>query len=337
MKDKFNNAVGPQVRVDKPKSGKIIPVLAVVFMLAGLQSATQFFAYEFGYQPQLGTHYQHIYAPWSILIWSYKWWGHFQVSIMKAAGVGMTVTAIGLLGLMVAKMVGANSAKINPYLHGSARWANQHDIERAGLLPRPITGWQQLTGQKNPSSDGVYVGAWLDKKGVTRYLRHNGAEHVLCYAPTRSGKGVGLVIPTLLSWEHSAVITDLKGELWELTSGWRQSHARNKVLRFEPASLSGGVHWNALDEIRLATEYEVGDVQNLATLLVDPDGKGLETHWQKTAQALLVGVILHVLYKAQQEGTRRQLTRRRCPPLKSRARNCRVMDGNGHLRTCARQ
>ena len=54
MKDKFNNAVGPQVRVDHPKSGKIIPVLAVVFMLAGLQSATQFFANEFGYQPQLG-------------------------------------------------------------------------------------------------------------------------------------------------------------------------------------------------------------------------------------------------------------------------------------------
>ena len=147
------------------------------------------------------------------------------------------------------------------------------------------------------------MGAWLDKKGITRYLRHNGAEHVLCYAPTRSGKGVGLVIPTLLSWEHSAVITDLKGELWELTSGWRQKYARNKVLRFEPASLNGRVHWNALDEIRLATEYEVGDVQNLATLLVDPDGKGLETHWQKTAQALLVGVILHVLYKAQQEGT----------------------------------
>ena len=164
-------------------------------------------------------------------------------------------------------MVAANSAKTNPYLHGSARWANQQDIEKAGLLPRPITFWQQLTGQQKPASEGVYVGAWLDKKGVTRYLRHNGAEHVLCYAPTRSGKGVGLVIPTLLSWEHSAVITDLKGELWALTSGWRQKYARNKVLRFEPAALSGGVYWNALDEIRLATEYEVGDVQNLSTLL----------------------------------------------------------------------
>jgi type IV secretion system protein VirD4 len=303
MKDKFNNAVGPQVRVDKTNDGLLIPVLAVVFMLAGLQSSTQYFANEFGYQIQLGTHYQHIYAPWRILLWTYHWWGPLQLSLMRAAAVGITVTATGLLGLMVVKMVAANSAKTNPYLHGSARWANQHDIERAGLLPRPITVWQQLTGKKKLASDGVYVGAWLDKKGVTRYLRHNGAEHVLCYAPTRSGKGVGLVIPTLLSWEHSAVITDLKGELWALTSGWRQKYAGNKVLRFEPAAVSGGVYWNALDEIRLTTEYEVGDVQNLATLLVDPDGKGLITHWQKTAQALLVGVILHVLYKAQQEGT----------------------------------
>jgi type IV secretion system protein VirD4 len=303
MKDKFNNAVGPQVRVDKPKAGQLISVLAIVFMLAGLQSATQFFAHEFGYPSQLGPHYQHLYAPWSILLWAYQWWGLFQLSLMRAAAVGMTVTSTGLLSLMVAKVVAANSAKTNPYLHGSARWANQQDIEKAGLLPRPITFWQQLTGQQKPASEGVYVGAWLDKKGVTRYLRHNGAEHVLCYAPTRSGKGVGLVIPTLLSWEHSAVITDLKCELWALTSGWRQKYARNKVLRFEPAALSGGVYWNALDEIRLATEYEVGDVQNLATLLVDPDGKGLATHWQKTAQALLVGVILHVLYKAQQEGT----------------------------------
>lgn len=303
MKDRFNNHVGPQVRVDKPKSRLIIPVLAIFVMIAGLQSATQFFAYEFRYQPQLGVNFHHIYLPWSILIWAHQWVGLFQASIMKAAGIGMTVSASGLLVLMVAKMMTANSSKVNPYLHGSARWANQHDIEMAGLLPRPITFWQKLKGKETLPSAGVYVGAWKDKKGVTRYLRHNGAEHVLCYAPTRSGKGVGLVIPTLLSWEQSVVVTDLKGELWELTTGWRQKHARNKVLRFEPASLNGSVRWNALDEIRLATEYEVGDVQNLSTLLVDPDGKGLETHWQKTAQALLVGVILHVLYKAKNEGT----------------------------------
>ena len=121
----------------------------------------------------------------------------------------MTVSAAGLLGLAVTKMVLANSAKLNPYLHGSARWANVKDIEASGLLPRPRSFWQLLTGKALPTSAGVYVGAWLDKQGKQRYLRHNGPEHVLCYAPTRSGKGVGLVMPTLLSWGESAVITDL--------------------------------------------------------------------------------------------------------------------------------
>jgi type IV secretion system protein VirD4 len=111
------------------------------------------------------------------------------------------------------------------------------------------------------------------------------------------------VVPTLLSWGESAVITDLKGELWALTAGWRRQHAKNRVLRFEPAAANGSVCWNPLDEIRIGTEHEVGDVQNLATLIVDPDGRGLESHWQKTSQALLVGVILHALYKATNEGT----------------------------------
>ncbi|MGL5334986.1 MAG: type IV secretory system conjugative DNA transfer family protein, partial [Enterovibrio sp.] len=65
----------------------------------------------------------------------------------------------------------------------------------------------------------------------------------------------------------------------------------------------GGICWNPLDEIRLGTEYEVGDVQNLAMLIVDPDGRGLDSHWQKTSYALLVGVILHALYRARAEGT----------------------------------
>src|SRR6185503_17416252 len=149
----------------------------------------------------------------------------------------------------------------------------------------------RLAGKGPQSSGGVYVGAWLDARGRQHYLRHDGPEHVLCYAPTRSGKGVGLIVPTLLSWPESAVITDLKGELWELTAGWRKLHASNRVLRLEPASTSGGAHWNPLNEIRMGSEHEVGDVQNLATLIVDPDGRGLDTHWQKSAQALLVGVI----------------------------------------------
>ena len=77
--------------------------------------------------------------------------------------------------------------------------------------------------------------------------------------------------------------------MWAITAGWRQKFAKNRVVRFEPAAFNGSAAWNPLDELRIGNENEVGDVQNLATLIVDPDGEGLETHWQKTSQALFVG------------------------------------------------
>ena len=125
------------------------------------------------------------------------------------------------------------------------------------------------------------------------YLRHNGPEHVLCFAPTRSGKGVGLVVPTLLAWPGSAIVHDIKGENWTLTAGWRQRFGR--VLLFDPTNdLSDA--YNPLLEVRRGA-WEVRDVQNIADVLVDPEG-ALErrNHWEKTSHSLLVGAILHVLY-----------------------------------------
>ncbi len=271
----------------------IIRILAAVFLVGGFQVATQYFAHQFNYQAQLGTHFNYIYAPWAILVWADQWYDQFPNSFDLAAGIGILFSSIGLILVLVIKMVLANSSRVHQKLHGSARWADKKDIQAAGLLAT----------DKRSNSDAVYVGAWQDNSGKTHYLKHSGPEHVLCYAPTRSGKGVSLVMPTLLSWTQSAVITDLKGELWALTSGWRKVHAKNKVLRFDPASSTNSARWNPLDEIVIGSGTEVADVQNLTTLIVDPDGKGLQTHWQKTAQALLVGVILHVLYKSQQEGT----------------------------------
>lgn len=298
MKDKFNNAVGPQVKA-KRKIGQSKLFLFFTFsVVAGLQVSTQYFAYIFEYQEALGWSLGKYYAPWSIISWGQAWGSEYQQDFMAASGIGTVVTVVGLLVLAFTKIIIENSAKSNPFLHGSARWANKKDIIEAGLLPKPLTFSEKLKGVKQKSRDGVYVGAWKDKSGRFHYLRHSGPEHVLTYAPTRSGKGVGLVVPTLLSWPHSALITDLKGELWQLTAGWRQKYAKNKVIRFEPAAQNVGAAWNPLDEIRIGTDAEVGDAQNLATLIVDPDGKGLISHWQKTSQALLVGMILHVLYKA---------------------------------------
>ncbi|HHS8316188.1 TPA: type IV secretory system conjugative DNA transfer family protein [Legionella pneumophila] len=273
-------------------SRRLVSMLALLSLVAGFQAATQYIANAFREDLALGASWHHVYWPWGIIGWWYDGLLPYDRIVIAACGIGVMVSSLGLLACVLFIRVAAHSSTINTVLHGSARWAHRKEICAAGLLG---------------NNDGVYVGAWQDSNGVLHYLRHNGPEHILTYAPTRSGKGVGLVLPTLLSWPHSAVITDLKGELWAMTSGWRKYHANNKVIRFEPASLEGCACWNPLDEIRMGSPYEVGDVQNLATLMVDPNGKGLESHWQKTSQALLVGLMLHALYKQQSEGIKATL------------------------------
>ena len=116
-----------------------------------------------------------------------------------------------------------------------------------------------------------------------RLIRHDGPEHVFCFAPTRSGKGVGLVVPTLLSWPHSVLVYDIKKENWALTAGWRRQFSH--VWRFEPTALDS-VRFNPLLEIRKGWN-EVRDAQNVADLLVDPAGeKDTRDHWQTTAHSL---------------------------------------------------
>ncbi|HBP6867968.1 TPA: type IV secretory system conjugative DNA transfer family protein [Legionella pneumophila] len=285
--NKPNKAIGPQVRQKLPKRFNLTLIGLTLFsVMASLQIGTQYLAYKFHYHENLGFSLGHLYFPWQLILWNLKYHA-FYPDYFKAA-LGLVVMSASLLFMMLILISQQlKKAGLSEYLHGSARWANMEDLRNASLIGH---------------DEGVYVGAFEDEKREIHYLRHNGPEHVLTYAPTRSGKGVGLVIPTLLSWKHSCVITDLKGELWAMTAGWRQQHANNKVIRFEPATLKGSARWNPLDEIRVGTESEVGDVQNLATLVVDPDGKGLETHWQKTSQALLVGFILHAIYKLKYQG-----------------------------------
>ncbi len=108
-------------------------------------------------------------------------------------------------------------------------------------------------------------------------------------------------MPTLLDWSGSAVIHDPKGEAWAITSGWRK-HAGGKVIRFDPTSTdAGSAKFNPLAEIRVGEPEEVADAQNLATIICDPDGQGLKTHWDQTSHALLTAMVLHVCYVARVE------------------------------------
>lgn len=172
-------------------------------------------------------------------------------------------------------------------LHGSAHWATAKEVAQMALLPDP------KAKPRSPSRRICYVGGYPDDKGHLRYLQHAGAEHIIAFAPTRSGKGVGLVLPTLLGgWRKSVVVHDIKGENYLLTAGWRRAIGQ-RVLKFNPGfGLDGDedighqkaqcCHFNPLEEVRIGTPFEVKDVMNIATMIVDPDGKGLNDYWQKT-------------------------------------------------------
>ena len=209
-------------------------------------------------------------------------------AVLTAAGVFTACTVPMLIaGLRKAKR--ARDRIFKSDIHGSAHWSTRSEIERSGLLPP--------TGKKAADNKHVcYVGGWIDPATKQQvYLQHSGPEHIIAHAPTRSGKGVGLVIPTLLAWQGSVLVNDIKGENFALTAGWRASIGQ-RILRFSPTEPEYSCRFNPLDEIRVGTAREVSDVQNIATMIVDPDGKGLNDHWAKTGYALLVGAILHVLY-----------------------------------------
>lgn len=254
--------------------GQFLIVLSII--VAAIWGSTQWTAQALEYQPALGEAWFHfqgypVYLPWRIFQW---WYAYDAYAPDVFARAGALAASGGLFGI-VAAVIGSVwrsrwEKRVTTY--GSARWAEKRDVKNAGLL-KPM---------------GVFLGRWKNQ-----YMRHEGPEHVLAVAPTRSGKGVGLVVPTLLSWTGSAVIHDIKGENWDITAGWRSTFST--CYKFNPVD-PNSARFNPLDDVRLGT-FEVRDVQNIADILIDPEGSlQSRDHWDKTAYALLVGVILHVLY-----------------------------------------
>lgn len=127
-------------------------------------------------------------------------------------------------------------------------------------------------------------------------LRDGANTHLFAFCPTRSGKGVGMVLPTLLTWPDSVMVNDPKGEAFALTGGFRAA-AGQEVIKFEPACINGtGARWNPLDEIRIYTPYDVQDAQMIMSMACDPKGEGLEDYFDKAGYEFLMGLALHVRY-----------------------------------------
>lgn len=237
-----------------------------------------------------------MYAPWKWWVWKQAF-GHQSPSFF---GVSSRIAYGSLaIGALLPGLVARHRQRTaQSTAHGSARWAVTAELRDVGLGTSGVVLCQTEDAQFRATLDGDVVRWNLEQSG--ELVCDNSDAHVLCFAPTGSGKGAGLVVPTLLSWVHSTVVYDPKGELYALTAGWRRSFSH--VIRFEPTSVNSA-QYNPLFAVPRG-EGDVREAQNIAEVLVPKDDRGVRDHWRLTAYTLLVGTILHVLYAEEKKDLR---------------------------------
>lgn len=200
--------------------------------------------------------------PAAVLGWFWYFRGDPLVQRWLKVGL-LTAAGLGLMGAI------AIASGLRRPLHGAARWASETDLRSAGLR--------------------APTGLVLGRQGG-RLLVFGGAEHVMLYAPTRTGKGVGVVIPNLLTWPDSVVVLDVKRENWDATAGFRAAHGQPTLL-FDPLDSEGRTaRYNPLGHIDRADPVAVLDeLQRIAAMLF-PHPPAADPFWAESARTGFVGV-----------------------------------------------
>ncbi len=184
---------------------------------------------------------------------------------------GGLIFALILLFFIRAPLMDFRPLKKKESLHGDAKWASEEEIREAKLRAKK--------------------GILLGRTGARNYLIADDFQHILLFAPTGSGKGVGFVIPNLLFWEESVIVHDIKMENYELTSGYRSQKLNQPCYVWNPADPNGVSHcYNPLDWLSDKPGQLVDDVQKICNLIL-PE----QEFWQNEARSLLLGVILYLV------------------------------------------
>lgn len=183
------------------------------------------------------------------------------------AGFGLS----GLVWLAVAAFVLKPKAKA---LHGDAKFASGGALASKGFF--------------KDADRGVVVGRHGGK-----LMKLDGQQFAILAAPTRSGKGVGVVIPNLLEYRESMVVLDIKQENFELTSGWRQSQGQ-QVFLFNPFAEDRRTHrWNPLRYVSEDPAFRVSDLMSIAAMLY-PDGADEQRFWVSQARNAFMAFALYL-------------------------------------------
>jgi type IV secretion system protein VirD4 len=246
-------------------------------LLVGLVLATQrqagMFHYpvEFGAGLKLGT--MRLYAPWAFLGWM-RAYAHLYPAAFGGNLLILVACAVLPSAIILGRM-GRLTKRVRRY--GERAWATLDDVHQAELVHQDDGAYGRVFGKFND-----------------RLLVFTGDLHSIVVGASRSGKGAGHVVPTLISWPKSVLCYDRKGELWHITADWRKRFSH--VFRFEPTD-PNTVRWNPLFEVRKGA-MEVADIQNVVGILVDPLGlkAGDLSFWDQSATNFFTALILHVLY-----------------------------------------
>lgn len=191
-----------------------------------------------------------------------------KVSGMLGFGVPLTVYLLGLFAVLKSKPQA---------LHGSARFATSRDLATKKMF--------------DASGDGIIVGKMNNK-----LVRLAGQQFVILAAPTRSGKGVGIVIPNLLDYQHSMVVLDIKQENFDLTSGWRKSQGQ-EVFLFNPFAEDGRTHrWNPLTYVSADKNFRISDLMSIAAMLY-PDDSADQKFWVSQSRNAFLAFALYLFEK----------------------------------------
>ncbi|MFC6807153.1 type IV secretory system conjugative DNA transfer family protein [Methylophaga thalassica] len=194
---------------------------------------------------------------------AYEYWYHYsnEPYVTDRLGWSASISALLLILPAIALMIPASRS-----LYGDARFAKSSEVKKSGLL----------------DGEGVIVGKFNDK-----YLQLKGQLHVILSAPTRSGKGVGVVIPNLLAWKSSVVVLDIKQENWDITSGFRQKHGQ-KCFLFNPLATDYRTHkYNPLSYISSNPDFRINDIQKIGNMLF-PDKPNTDVIWTATPRSFFL-------------------------------------------------
>ncbi|MBR3721661.1 MAG: type IV secretory system conjugative DNA transfer family protein [Selenomonadaceae bacterium] len=275
------------MEMDNADRKKLIIRIAIVMAICitlGSWYSTQSVAGLCGYHEDLGSNIGGIYFPFMFFFWKNNPVIASQIPDIINANKFPILLSVAI-GVGVSYMMGKSAGLMTS--HGSASFAKAEDIKIAGL---------------NAKKNGVVVGR---NPFTNEIMLHDGPEHIFLAAPTRSGKGVGIIIPTAITWHNSAFFFDPKQELWIHTAGYRKRVMGQKVMKFEPLCVDGSsARWNPYTEVDFRGLKEMDDVKTInETIVKTGEGDGnKDPFWENSAIGLLNGATLHLLYKHYREG-----------------------------------